>query len=66
MFENITQNQRNARKSLLGMYGKTIKKRLEKIAFLFQEISKKRKEKIERSFVGSKQLHELSYRRFRG
>lgn len=49
MFENITQNQRNARKSLLGMYGKTIKKRLEKIAFLFQEISKKRKEKIERS-----------------
>ncbi|WEY91197.1 transposase [Bacillus subtilis] len=50
------------------MYGKIIKKRSDKIACLFQEknLYKKRKEKIERSFADSKQLHGLRYCRLRG
>lgn len=45
------QNQRIGRKWLLGMFGKIIKKR---------------KEKIERSFADSKLLHGLRYCRLRG
>ncbi|WP_412675290.1 transposase [Bacillus nakamurai] len=50
------------------MYGKTIKKRSDKIACLFQEknSTKKEKKKIERSFADSKQLHGLRYCRLRG
>ncbi|KXZ16995.1 hypothetical protein AXI59_11085 [Bacillus nakamurai] len=50
------------------MYGKFIKKRLDKIVLSAsgKNLYKKRKEKIERSFAESKPLHGLRYCRLRG
>lgn len=43
------------------MYGRMIKKESDKIVCLFQEKTSAKKEKIERSFADSKQMHGLRY-----
>lgn len=63
---STVQDQRTARKSSPGMYGRTTKKRTDKIVCLFQGNPSIKKEKIERSFADSKQLHVLRYCRLRG
>ncbi|KIN33101.1 hypothetical protein B4070_3316 [Bacillus subtilis] len=48
------------------MYEKTIKVKQNRLSVSEKTLYKKRKEKIERSFADSKQLHGLRYCRLRG
>ncbi|MFV9832987.1 transposase [Bacillus stercoris] len=67
LLENLTKSK-NRQKVITRHVWEDHKKRTDKIACLFQEktSTKKRKEKIERSFADSKQLHGLRYCRLRG
>ncbi|TWK25076.1 hypothetical protein CHCC20375_2008 [Bacillus licheniformis] len=58
---STVQDQRTVRKSSPGMYGRITKKRSDNIVCLFQGKPSIKKEKIERSFADSKQLHGMGF-----